>query len=75
MPAKRAPDGDKTMQIPKLDPAYNPEATQRIDDPSTTQKLDTAPGSSEAEQAQRIDDSIWRLQEAKRILQGVREKG
>ena len=77
VPVKRAPEGDKTVQIPKLDPSYNPEATQRIDapDPSTTQKLDTAPASSEAEQTQRIDDSIWRLEEAKRILQGVREKG
>jgi hypothetical protein len=93
VPVKRGPEGDKTMQIKKLDPAFKPEATQNLDDlenAATTQKLDSAstqkldPGSTQkldppdsaaiAEQTQRLDDSIWRLQEAKRILQGVREK-
>jgi hypothetical protein len=60
----RSPDGDRTMQIPALDPSFRPEATQRID---------AAPG-AEAEQTQRLDDSIWRLQEAKRILQGIGKK-
>jgi hypothetical protein len=59
----RSPDGDRTMQIPALDPSFRPEATQRID---------AVPG--EAEQTQRLDDSIWRLQEAKRILQGIGKK-
>jgi len=60
----RAPEGERTVQIPALDPNYRPEATQRIDP--------VAP--SEAEQTQRLDDSIWRLQEAKRILQGIGKK-
>jgi len=75
------PAGDRTVQIPKLDPNYRPEETQKIEvtpDPNTTQKMEPAPTpaptSTEAEQTQRLDDSIWRLQEAKRILQGVREK-
>jgi len=43
--------------------------------PNTTQKLDpnTQPLSN-AESTQRLDDSIWKLQEAKRILKGIREK-
>jgi hypothetical protein len=61
----RAPEGDRTMQIPALDPNFRPEATQRID---------PVPSPSEAEQTQRLDDSIWRLQEAKRILQGIGKK-
>jgi hypothetical protein len=92
-PVKPNPAGDQTMKIPKLDPAWNPEATQILDDPNATQKL-AAPGPedtqqldftatqkvepagpSDAEKTQRMDDSIWRLEEAKRILQGVREKG
>jgi hypothetical protein len=83
-PAKADPDGDKTMKIPKLDPGYRPEATQQLGasgpedtqqlDFTATQKVEPAAGDSEAERTQRMDDSIWRLQEAKRILQGVREK-
>jgi hypothetical protein len=60
----RPSEGERTMQIPALDPSFRPEATQRID----------PPGASEAEQTQRLDDSIWRLQEAKRILQGIGKK-
>jgi len=83
-PAARADGGDKTVQIPKLDPNFRPEATQKLDAPHvTTQKLDPnaaqkaadpnapAPG---AEQTQRLDDSIWKLQEAKRILQNINPK-
>jgi hypothetical protein len=59
----RAADGDKTMKIAKLDPAYQPGNTQPLEgkgpDPEATQPL---------------DDSIWKLQEAKRILKGIREK-
>ena len=54
---KRGSAGDETMKIPKLDPAYKPESTQRIapaDDGQTTQKL---------------EDSIQKLQQAKRLLQ------
>ena len=54
---KRSAASDETMKIPKLDPAYKPESTQRIapaDDGQTTQKL---------------EDSIQKLQQAKRLLQ------
>ena len=66
-------EGDKTMKIPKLDPAFKPEATQRIDPNPATVPLE---GSTfpEAETTQRIDDSIWRLQEARRILKGIPQK-
>ncbi|HEY4998252.1 MAG TPA: dynamin family protein [Usitatibacter sp.] len=72
-PRAPLPEGDKTMQIQKLDPAYRPEATQKIDPNPPTQPLDP-PLSSDAETTQRIDDSIWRLQEARRILQGITPK-
>ncbi len=59
----RAADGDKTLRISALDPAYKPGATQPLEvkapNPEATQPL---------------DDSIWKLQEAKRILKGIREK-
>jgi len=83
-PAARADGGDKTVQIPKLDPNYRPEATQKLDAPHvTTQKLDPGaaqkaaaqdPPAPNAEQTQRLDDSIWKLQEAKRILQNINPK-
>jgi hypothetical protein len=84
-PATRADGGDKTVQIPKLDPTFKPEATQILDNtPQTTQKLDPSPNTtqkldpnapaSSAEQTQRLDDSIWKLQEAKRILQNINQK-
>ncbi len=60
----RAAEGERTMQIPALDPNYRPEATQKTEP--------GAPGDAEA--TQRLDDSIWRLQEAKRILQGIGKK-
>ena len=77
VPEKPRGDGDKTMQIRKLDPGYRPDATQRMDpQPPTTPldpKLDAA-GNPDPESTQRIDDSLWRLEEAKRILKGVKEK-
>jgi len=60
----RSPEGDRTMRMPALDPGFRPEATQRID---------PAPA-DDAQRTQRLDDSIWRLEEAKRILQGVHKK-
>ncbi|HXS53240.1 MAG TPA: dynamin family protein [Usitatibacter sp.] len=60
----RSPDGDSTVQIPKLDPNYRPDATQPME----------SAGEPGAEATQRLDDSIWRLQEAKRILQGIGKK-
>jgi hypothetical protein len=74
--ARRAADGDKTQKIPKFDPSYKPGDTQQLEpspDATAIRKIEP-PGASVAEQTQRLDDSIWRLQEAKRILQGVREK-
>jgi hypothetical protein len=65
---------DKTMQIPKLDPNYKPEATQRLDLNPPTMPLPPKDGDPNPEQTQRLDDSIWRLEEAKRILKGVKEK-
>ena len=112
---KRTGDSEKTQKIPRLDPNYRPDATQKIGPASTpppgpedtqilgaqstqkvspavtpppgpedtqilgaqtTQKIDpaAAPAEPNAEQTQRLDDSIWRLQEAKRILQGINQK-
>jgi len=54
---RSTPEGEKTMQIPKLDPNYRPDSTQKIapaDDPQATQKL---------------EDAIQKLQQAKRLLQ------
>ena len=57
---KLPPDADRTQRLPPAAEAapFNPEDTQRFD----------------AESTQRIDDSIWRLQEAKRILQNIPQK-
>jgi hypothetical protein len=75
-PAPPQPVGEKTMKMAKLDPGFRPEATQRLDpSPITTQKLEpnTQPLSN-AESTQRLDDSIWKLQEAKRLLQKITPK-
>ncbi len=66
-------EADQTMKIPKLDPAFQPEATQRIDPNPPTVPLEGA-SYPEAQTTQRIDDSIWRLQEARRILKGIAPK-
>ena len=83
-------EGDKTMKIqndpipgvrsqwisirrPRSWIRAHPRTRTKLD-PGTTQKMDAAPSDPVTEQTQRLDDSIWRLQEAKRILQGVREK-
>jgi len=58
-----AADGDKTLKIAALDPAYKPNATQPVE-----------PRGPDPEATQPLDDSIWKLQEAKRILKGIREK-
>ncbi|HET7731136.1 MAG TPA: dynamin family protein [Usitatibacter sp.] len=74
-------DSERTQRMPDLErtvpglngsePAFNAEATQKFEVPPADP---AAPGSSEAEATQRLDDSIWRLQEAKRILQGIPQK-
>jgi hypothetical protein len=67
----RAPDGDRTQKITALDPGYNPEATQKL----TTEQMEKTAilpeDAAGAQVTQRLDDSIWRLQEARRILQGL----
>ncbi|HSS27665.1 MAG TPA: hypothetical protein VLL50_06895, partial [Usitatibacter sp.] len=77
-PAPPQPIGEKTIKTARLDPNFRPEATQRLDpSPNTTQKLDPGPNTqplSNAESTQRLDDSIWKLQEAKRILQKINPK-
>jgi len=57
------------MKTQKLD-ATRMEETQILDAKKmeTTAILDASPASN-AEVTQRLDDSIWRLQEARRILQ------
>jgi len=75
-PAPPQPIGEKTIKTTRLDPSYRPDVTQPMDpSPNTTQKLDpnTQPLSN-AESTQRLDDSIWKLQEAKRILQKINPK-
>ena len=54
-----APEGDKTLQIAALDPNWRPPVpgTEASQDPTTTQRL---------------DNSIQRLQEAKRLLQNLK---
>jgi len=80
-PQKPGPDSTQRIEpspnsTQRLDPS--PSTTQRIEpSPTTTQKIDptsSADPGANAEQTQRLDDSIWRLQEAKRILQGLNQK-
>jgi hypothetical protein len=83
----RSPEGDRTQKMAALDPSYKPEATQMLDgspkpfNAEETQILDDKPGNpteaeknTDAQVTQRLDDSIWRLQEARRILQGLPQK-
>ena len=74
---------ERTQRIKPLDAGFHPESTQKIDTPpkpESTQKLDVqAPSgplapSTNPETTQRIDDSIWRLEEARRILQNIPQK-
>jgi hypothetical protein len=71
-PAPPQAEGERTMKIKKLDPAFRPDAPKRPDAPAASPAPGPAiPGvdMSNAEVTQRLDDSIWRLQEAKRLLQ------
>jgi hypothetical protein len=63
----------ETLQPEEAKRMFEPQKTQKLN-PGDTQKLDPAPLPSDAEVTQRIDDSIWRLQEAKRILSGINNK-
>jgi hypothetical protein len=67
---------DRTIQTRRLDPNFKPEATQRLDLNPPTMPLAPKDGEVDPnpEATQRLDDSVWRLEEAKRILKGVKEK-
>ena len=71
--AGSAADGDKTMRLPKFDPRlHNPDGTRKSDGKmpegaDTTQQLDLT-------RTQRLEVSIERLQQAKRLLQGTPQK-
>ncbi|MEO7743471.1 MAG: dynamin family protein [Usitatibacter sp.] len=56
---KAMSDAEKTQQIPKYDPNFRPESTQML---SATEQAKAA------ETTRRIDDTFWKLEEAKRIL-------
>lgn len=62
-------EAERTQRIAPLDPRYSPDSTQVLNPAAPRPEPET-----DAETAQRIDDSIWRLQEAKRILQGIPQK-
>jgi len=64
------PVGERTQPNAPLDPNYRPDSTQKID--ATQSPEPAAP--FDPETTQRMDDSIWRLEEAKRILQGIPQK-
>jgi hypothetical protein len=67
------PPNERTQEIVALDPNWKPEATQKLEDFVSAAKPPAAEG-TEAQVTQRLDDSIWRLQEARRILQGLPQK-
>ncbi|MGH9671213.1 MAG: dynamin family protein [Terriglobales bacterium] len=84
-----AADGDKTQKIAPLDPAWRPDRTRQLDaqttqelkfsttqklDPGDTQKLEPGAADKGPSTTQRLDDSILRLQEAKRLLQNLPQK-
>jgi hypothetical protein len=83
----RSAEGERTQKIPALDAGFKPEATQMLDgspkpfNAEDTQILDDKPANpteaernTDAQVTKRLDDSIWRLQEARRILQGLPQK-
>lgn len=61
--ANANPDGDKTVKVPKLDPNWRPEA-EPLPTPGTSANNPTT--------TQRLDDSIRKLQEAKQLLQNLK---
>jgi hypothetical protein len=63
----------ETLQPEEARQMFEPGKTQKLN-PGDTQRIDPNAIPSDAEVTQRIDDSIWRLQEAKRILQGINNK-
>jgi hypothetical protein len=71
---QRSADGDKTLKIPALDPNFKPEETQILDAAPPPPAGPADAEKTEAQVTQRLDDSIWRLQEARRILQGLSQK-
>jgi hypothetical protein len=59
-----SPDGDKTVKVSKLDPNWRPDSPEPLPTPGTDVQ--------DATTTQRLDDSIQRLQEAKRLLQNLK---
>jgi hypothetical protein len=59
-----SPEGDKTVKVSKLDPNWRPDSPEPLPTPGTDVK--------DATTTQRLDDSIQRLQEAKRLLQNLK---
>ena len=73
------PERTQQFDAERTQKPFNPERTQQFDAAGkpvdSTQKLPTTPAPSDNPEAtQRIDDSIWRLEEAKRILQNIPQK-
>ncbi len=84
---QRLPPAEVTQRVPvakvgestQPNKAFDPEATQEMDFTAKPEAAPAAPpkpdaAAFDAEATQRIDDSIWRLQEAKRILSGIPQK-
>jgi hypothetical protein len=67
---KLSPAGERTQPNAPLDPDYRPDTTQKIE---AAKPADSATPFN-PETTQRMDDSVWRLEEAKRILQGIPQK-
>ena len=72
---ERGSDGEKTQRLPAFDPRlYNPDGSKKTEAPQPqpegaekTQQLDFT-------RTQKLDLSIEKLQEAKRMLQGITQK-
>jgi|GEM_PF-11852 len=82
-----SPDRTQGFNVERTQPPFDPERTQKPFNPErtqqfgadgqpadSTQKLPTASANPNPEATQRIDDSIWRLEEAKRILSNIPQK-
>ena len=82
-----SPDRTQGFNVERTQAPFDPERTQKPFNPErtqqfgaegqpadSTQKLPTAPQNPNPEATQRIDDSIWRLEEAKRILSNIPQK-
>ena len=71
MATQKLPEGaDRTQKLPD-----GADRTQKLPDGAErTQRIEPPLKSADPETTQKLDDSIWRLQEARRILQGLNQK-